>query len=65
MKLEEMTRNIPDKIIKIAMVLNERGNQILGSNSQAYIKEFWRYFPLNKIQTNIQLNLEVLIIIIY
>jgi len=29
MKFEEMTRNIPDKTIKIAMVLNEKSKQIL------------------------------------
>jgi hypothetical protein len=38
MKLDEMTRNIPDKTIKIAMVLNEKSKQILDSNSLAIYK---------------------------
>ncbi|HSA72861.1 MAG TPA: hypothetical protein VLD84_02805 [Nitrososphaeraceae archaeon] len=48
MKLDEMTRNIPEKPIKMAIVLTETSNRILDSNSQAEIKEFRSCFPLHK-----------------
>jgi hypothetical protein len=46
-----MTKNMPDKPITIAMVLNETSKQSLDSNSHSYIKEFCSGFPFNKYHT--------------
>ena len=43
-----MTRSIPEKPIKITMVLDKRIKQIQDSISRANIKEYWNCFPQNE-----------------
>jgi hypothetical protein len=43
MKFEEMTRNIPEKPIRIAMVVNEISKQLLDSNSLGIYKRILEF----------------------